>query len=83
MLLYENIIIIAVRPATTAFLILKYLRSSCSLFSIYKHNLFSWQNCDSYEARLKMLGRSTSGEEDSSKRRQLSPALEHEDDQYR
>ncbi len=37
------------------------------------------QNCDSYEARLKMLGRSTSGEEDSSKRRHLSP----DDDQYR
>lgn len=32
------------------------------------HALFILQNCDSYEARLKTLGRSTSGEDESSKR---------------
>ena len=42
--------------------------------------LLHFQNCDSYEARLKTLGRSTSGEEEASRRRQLSPS---DGDRYR
>ena len=38
------------------------------------------QNCDSYEARLRTMGRSTSGEEEASRRRQLSPS---DGDRYR